>query len=337
MPSSKDVAKLAGVSQTTVSRVLNCPESVKDKTREKVLKAIDELGYIPDANARSLVGQKTHTISLISGPLHNPFYIDSTTEIVNYANQVGYKVNVHFTDGQTQPPYDFVLGNKIDGLIMSCVLRNDPIVERLQRLALPFVSFNRKHDLLGNYVEIDNFEAGKLAAEHLLALGHRNIVWLGGYDSASTFHNRYQGFKAVIDQSRLALSDLNIRTICYEETDNPDLAAMLGFMAGKSHSPTAICAATDSLAIDAINQLRAFNYSVPDDISVIGIDNVYLSGTPLIQLTTVGVLENRSIAREAIKNLINLIEYPGSLSDGSIRLTEPVTLYPRSTTRSVKA
>ena len=78
MPSSKDVAKKAGVSQTTVSRVLNTPDKVKEATREKVLRAIEALNYVPDANARSLVQKRTGTITLISGPLHNPFFVDST-------------------------------------------------------------------------------------------------------------------------------------------------------------------------------------------------------------------------------------------------------------------
>ncbi len=90
--SSKDVAKHAGVSQTTVSRVLNTPELVKPKTVEKVMKAIEDLNYIPNDIARSLVQKKTGIITLISGPLHNPFFVDTTTAIVNYVNARGYKL-----------------------------------------------------------------------------------------------------------------------------------------------------------------------------------------------------------------------------------------------------
>ena len=96
MASSKDVAKKAGVSQTTVSRVLNAPEQVRPETRDKVLAAIAALNYVPDANARSLVQQKSYSISLISGGLENPFFVDSTTEIINFATRAGYRVNVHF-------------------------------------------------------------------------------------------------------------------------------------------------------------------------------------------------------------------------------------------------
>ena len=94
--SSKDIAKYAGVSQTTVSRVLNTPNLVKEKTYKKVMVAIDKLNYIPDGNARSLVQNKTGRIALISGPLSNPFFADATTSIVNYANKHGFKINVHF-------------------------------------------------------------------------------------------------------------------------------------------------------------------------------------------------------------------------------------------------
>ena len=98
MVSSKDVAKHVGVSQTTVYRVLNMPQTVKKPTLDKVMKAIDELNYIPNGHARSLVQNKTNTIALLSGPLHNPFFVDTTTAIVNYANEKGFRVNVQFVN-----------------------------------------------------------------------------------------------------------------------------------------------------------------------------------------------------------------------------------------------
>lgn len=340
MPSSKDVAKKAGVSQTTVSRVLNNPLAVSEKTRAKVMDAIETLGYIPDANARSLVSQKTHTISLISGPLHNPFFVDSTSEIIRYANQLGYKVNVHFSDGEIESVYDMVLSHKTDGLIMSCVLFDDPIVYRFQKLNLPFICFNRRHESVGNYVEMDNMEAGRLALRHLLSLGHRDILWIGGGLEMSTFRHRYLGFREEIDKVSgfSGYENLRIKTVNYKETDSPDLAVMMRSLISNQAMPTAICAATDALAIEAINTLIELGFSVPDDISVIGIDNVRKSATPLVQLTTIGISDQSQLGEIAIRMLIQKIESKGceEVAIKDVRITKAVSLFERKTTKSLQ-
>lgn len=342
MPSSKDVAKKAGVSQTTVSRVLNNPSAVAPDTREKVLRAIEMLGYIPDANARSLVSQKTHTISLISGPLHNAFFVDSTTEIIKYANQVGYKVNVHFSDGNIDDVYDMVLSYKVDGLILSCLLWEDPIIYRLQKLKCPFISFNRRHRFVGNYVELDNFEAGRIAVRHLMDNGHRNILWVGGSMKMSTFRNRYLGFKYETNLmvKMPGYENLRIRAVNYKETDQPDLEVMLQSLINNHAIPSAICAATDSLAMGLMNGLIKLGFSIPKDISIIGIDNVSASASPLVQLTTVGVADQSQLGDIAIRQLINRIENQNNhdsyeeISE-DIRITKPVSLFERRTTRKV--
>ncbi|MDH2926761.1 LacI family transcriptional regulator [Lonepinella koalarum] len=333
MPSSKDVAKKAGVSQATVSRVLNYPELVKEKTREKILKAIDELGYIPDANARSLVSKKTYAISLISGPLSNPFYVDTTTHIVNYATSLGYKVNVHFsTVENAKSIYELALSHKIDGLIMSCVLLNDPIVEQLQKLGLPFVSFNRRHNNVGQFVEIDNFAAGVQALQHLLDYGHKDILWIGASDIVSTFKNRFLGFKQGLKQ--LKKQEIKVRSINYKHLDRPDLKKLLQRLHQSGKLPTAICAATDAIAIDAMDVLVSLGLKVPQDISVIGIDNVELSQNHLIQLTTVGNKDNLCLGLMAIKKLIEMIETEPNAQD-DFRITLPVSLFLRGSTQKI--
>lgn len=338
MPSSKDVAKKAGVSQTTVSRVLNNSSAVAEGTRQKVLQAIEALGYIPDANARGLVSQKTYTISLISGPLHNAFFVDSTTDIIKYANQVGYKVNVHFSDGNIDGIYDMALSHKVDGLIFSCMLWEDPIVYRLQKLKFPFISFNRRHRFVGNYVEIDNFEAGRMAVRHLMEQGHRDILWIGGSMTMSTFRNRYAGFKYETELAATmpGYEHLKIKAVNYKETDQPDLEVMMQSLMNNRAVPTAICAATDSLALEMINCLIHLGFSVPQDVSIIGIDNVRVSASPLVQLTTVGVADQSQLGDIAIRQLIRMIEYQDKQQDvEDIRITKPVALFERRTTRPI--
>src|SRR5699024_1553030 len=120
MVSSKDVAKKAGVSQSTVSRVINNPETVSKVRREKVEKVMKDLNYIPDSIARSLISNKTNQISLISGTLINPFFVEATREIVSYAYKKGYTVNVFFEeDFSREDLYDKVFSQKTEGIILS--------------------------------------------------------------------------------------------------------------------------------------------------------------------------------------------------------------------------
>lgn len=339
MTSSKDVAKKAGVSQTTVSRVLNSPEKVRAHTRAKVMSAIAALNYVPDANARGLVQKKTYTLSLISGPLHNPFFVDSTEEIVRFATRAGYRVNVHFADShRTEDAYHAAFSNRSDGIILSCMLLDDPVMARLQQLAIPYICFNRRHRHGGNYVEIDNHAAGQLACRHLLELGHRDILWVGASPVVSTFHNRFAGFQSAVQEAKHApeAAPLKIRTINFKQLDKPDLSGLFKRLVDNHALPTAICAATDAMAIDMMDALSALGLSVPEDISIIGIDNVKLSSNGLIQLTTVGCAHERLLGLTAIDHLIARIEAQSAGSNlPEIRITEPVKLYLRRTTRAL--
>ncbi|CCG18606.1 transcriptional regulator [Taylorella equigenitalis 14/56] len=332
MPSSKDVAKRAGVSQTTVSRYLNTPDLLNQKTRQKVKAAIEELGYIPNASARSLVSQRTNVITLISGPFNNPFFVDSTEEIINYAHKRGYRVNVHFYDNEIDTIYEAALSNKVDGIIMSCVSLNDPIINRLHKSMIPYICFNRKHETEGHFVELDNFHAGQLAVQHLLELNHKHILWIGGSLEMSTFRNRYAGFRSVVDQ----YNQLKIKVVNYKNSNRPDLGIMFEELKKKGDLPTAVCAATDSLAIRTLNTLNTMGVSVPTHISVIGIDNVSLSSSPLINLTTVGVEDESQIGLIAIEKLIDQLSSSSS-DDNPIRITKSVKLFLRSTTAAIIA
>lgn len=330
MVSSKDVAKHAGVSQTTVSRVLNTPDSVKKPTLDKVMKAIEELNYVPNGHARSLVQNKTNTIALISGPLHNPFFVDTTAAIVNYANKLGYRVHVQFiNDEQITEAYASAIENKVDGLILSCVLLDDPIFEKLKQMKIPFITYNRKHKNNEWFVEIDNYKAGYLASQHVIDLGHKNIAWIGGPLSFSTYHNRYDGFCKAIADTSLNIYDSNIYMT---DTSLKSITSAFQKLINQQHPPTAICTGSDSIAMDVIDIAMQNGLKIPDDLSVIGIDNVGMSKHELIKLTTVGSASEQNLGFLAIKELIELVE---NKKKSCIKRTESVKLFYRNTTREV--
>ncbi|MGG1676717.1 LacI family DNA-binding transcriptional regulator [Neobacillus sp. NRS-1170] len=331
MVSSKDVAKHAGVSQTTVSRVLNTPEFVKKPTLDKVMKAIDELNYIPNAHARSLVQNKTNTIALLSGPLHNPFFVDTTSAIINYANEMGYRVNVQYVNDNKLPEaYATAFENKVDGIILSCILIDDPIFEKLKQLDIPFITYNRKHKKNENFVEIDNFEAGYLSAKHMIELGHKTIAWVGGPLTVSTFNNRYSGFLQAIIDYNLPFSE---QYIFNTDTSKQEISTAFHHLMKLEHRPTAICTGADALALNLIDDAISEDFRVPDDLSIIGIDNVDISQHGLIQLTTVGSISQQNLGLLAISELIEMIE---NKKNYCIKITEPVKIFNRRTTRKIE-
>ena len=327
MVSSKDVAKYAGVSQTTVSRVLNTPQLVTKNTYQKVMGAIEELNYIPDGNARSLVQKKTGIIALISGPLNNPFYVDTTTSIVNYANQNGFKTNVHFVNNENlQETYNAVLENKVDGIILSSILIKDPIFNKLEKLNIPFITFNRKHESNQYFVEMDNEQAGYLAIEHLIKNGHQAVCWIGGPLNISTFKGRYEGFKKALQKNALAIETF---TVFNTDTSKEALYKTFLELEKRPEKPTAICAATDAIALNMLNFYITAGYKVPEDISIIGIDNVEMSSHASINLTTVGTSSSVGLGQMAIEKLIEMIDQKNKTC---VQITKSVRLFERNTT-----
>lgn len=331
MVSSKDVAKHAGVSQTTVSRVLNTPELVKKPTLDKVMKAIDELNYMPNLHARSLVQNKTGAIALLSGPLHNPFFVDSTTAIVNYANEKGYRVSVQFVnDEKLSEAYATAFEHKVDGIILSCMLLDDPIFDKLKRMEIPFITYNRKHKNNEHFVEINNFQAGYLAVKHMVELGHTKVAWVGGPLSVSTFNDRYLGYKKAVNDFQLDVPD---SFVFNTDTSKQDIASAFEKLKSLEDRPTAICGGSDSLALFLIDEAFLHGLSIPNDMSIIGIDNVDLSKHGSIQLTTVGSISEKNLGFLAIQELIEMIE---NKKNSCVQITESVKVFKRSTTRTLK-
>lgn len=332
MVSSKDVAKRAGVSQSTVSRVLNNPSKVSKTNVEKVIRAMEELNYRPNSIARSLVSKKTKTIALISGPLHNPFFVETTTSIVNYAKEKGYNTTVFFEKGDNMSVYESVLKHQVDGIILSSIFMDDPIYAELEKLDIPVMMFNRKCRRGGNYVEVDNFRAGKMATEHLLKLGHERIGFIGGPLYTSTFYGRYQGYVEALKCYGYEADRTLIRDTDTSESGVRD--AVLTLM-GRKNNPSAIFAATDSIAIFAIDTLKELGYDIPHDVSICGMDNINIARHRSFELTTVGQKSEKNLGQLGIEHLFRMIE-SGGKGETPVQMTLEPVLYERKTTAAPK-
>ncbi|RAV23017.1 LacI family transcriptional regulator [Paenibacillus contaminans] len=331
--SSHDVAKLAGVSQSTVSRVLNGSSLVKPETVEKVEKAMKELQFRPNLVARSLVKNKTNTIALISEHLYNPFYVETTDKIVNIAAEKGYNVLVYFHFiGDDASLYQTVLSHRVEGIVMSSILIDDPIYSELEDLNIPFVTFNRKHRKGGNYIELNNGKAAELAVDHLAALGHRRIAYIGGPLHASTFYDRHEGYKEAMRRRGLKVLKPWIKMT---DTREESIKAACGDLIKlrDSERPTAMIAATDAIALECLDYLHKAGIRVPEQMSLCGMDNIKISAHHAIQLTTIGAISAKNMGELAIERLIAILEQEEERPMPERCTLEPILINRKTTAR----
>lgn len=326
MVSSKDVAKKAGVSQSTVSRVINNPNTVSKDKRNKVEEVMEELNYIPDSVARSLISNKTNQISLISGTLNNPFFVEATKIIVKYAYKKGFAVNVFFEeDFNHENLYSTVFSQKTEGIILSSMYYESKHFDELRKLKIPYMMFNRKHIEGGNFVEIDNEQAGYIGAKYLVSKGHQHIHFFSGELEKSTFLGRYSGYCKAMEELNIPkeCKGISITAQTSEEIEK-EIKKILMY----KNRPTAIFAATDMIALTLIDCLQNLGYKIPDDIAVIGIDNTETLRHSSFNLTSIGPIEEGILSSIAIEHLFKMIEEG---RENNFQKTIPCQLYERGT------
>lgn len=333
MISSIDVARKAGVSQATVSRVLNNPESVKPETRKKVLLAMEQLQYFPNQIARSLVTNTTRAIALISGSLQNGFFVETTDAIVQIAKRKGYKTIVYFEDENKVPNlFDLIMSNKVDGVLLSLIKLDDPLVERLGEMNIPCVFFNRRPRTGGHYVTLENSLAVSLVTRHLLDLGHRKIAYISGNTQFSTFYERSLGFTRVMQEHNVAIHP---EWVHYLDTPTAEIEKVTFNMLNRPERPTAIICSTDTMALACMDVILSMGLRIPEDISLTGIDDIRMASHQAIQLTTVGH-QKFSMGQIAAESLFELIERKNA-DAAPIQITLKPELVIRKTTGPVKA
>lgn len=284
MATRNDVAKLAGVSGATVSRVLSNPEVVSESTRAKVMDAVRALDYHPSYSGQMLKQKQTRQILFFCPDLFNPFYVHVFYGMDDYAQEHGYNIVLsrHFDKISVER-------GRYDGVIL-CALEDKEFqssVEYLNSLSIPFVTAAfYKENINVHSVSIDYQQSTSLAVNHLYELGHRNIAYVS---DTSSFDAKYN---AVNNQVRLK-SDMNCQRMVL--TPAPELYPN-HYEAGSLYAeqilreisqPTAVIAANDAIATGLLSGLTSVGLHVPADLSVIGFDDTHLSRFTIPALTTV--------------------------------------------------
>lgn len=305
---SNDVAKKAGVSQSTVSRVINNYPYIRSDTKQKVLQAIEEMGFTPDEVARSLTKRKTATIGLIVGDISNSFFAETAKIIISEARKRGFDVILSDTDHEKEnlkKSIDMLVGKRVEGIIIGSVERTEEEVDRLYESQTPVVLFNtRMEDSLCDYFVLDNNRGAKMAMDYLFRKNHQRIGFISPPAKYSTLYERMEGYKQALTEQGIEYDP----GLLYNDTIEPEeIKKYLKAILSPPHPATAVFAASDQIAVTVLEQCKRMNIRVPEDLAVIGFDDIHLSSNPFIDLTTISQ-KHKMMSLSAVERLIELIK-----------------------------
>lgn len=288
-PSIQDVARLCGVAPSTVSNALSGRRYVSEETRQRVLAAAEQLGYRANTLARSLRMQRSWTIGLVIANINNPFYPDIARGIEDIAAKQSWNLILCNTDyqlGRQEQALRALLDRSVDGVILASH-PNDSQIEQLVKSSVPYVLLNKGHGAIsGDYVGIDNEKGAMLATEHVIGLGHKRLAFICGHKESDAADHRLDGFIKTVIKHGLTVPDSRIAPGAFD-FDSGRLAAER--ILREPDRPTAVIAASDMMALGVIGAAMDAGLKVPEDLSVVGFDDILMARMPGIQLTTVHV------------------------------------------------
>lgn len=282
---SHDVAALAGVSQPTVSRALRGDSRVSEATRERVVAASAKLGYIPSERGRSLSTRRTRRVGVVVDDLSNPFYLQLLDALHRELEANDTKMVM-----LTSPPgglerAERLVDDSIDGVVLTTVRVGSNVPAELERRSFPFVLLNREVDgAVADCCVADNVGGGKLVADELARLGHRDVGAIFGPRHTSTGRDREAGFRAGLAAHGLRLDEAHARR--GEFSFESGYREMTALAEGRA-MPSAVFCANDVVALGALNAAKALGVNVPGDVSVIGFDDIEMAAWELVRLSTV--------------------------------------------------
>lgn len=278
-----DVAKLAGVSQSSVSRVYFEGASVSDKTRKRVLEAAAELGYRPNVYARSLITNQSKIIGLVMKNVQNPFYAHVLKRFSSIFKQQGYSILFVSTNNDEIQDEDVetLLNYNVAGVIVTDATMSQEVGEEFKKSHIPIVFFNRKpRNNVYHSISCNNLQAGRSIAQFLLATGSTELALVTGNEDTSTSIERKKGFCEILDQQNIPLRTYN-SDYTYEGGYNTAMSIL-----EENQLPSAIFVANDIMALGLLDAFRKYKVLIPEHTRVIGFDNIAMTSWPAYELTT---------------------------------------------------
>ena len=307
-----DVAQQAGVSTASVSYALNGQPGISEETRAMILQTARRLGFRPNRLARALRNGRSHVIGLLLADISNPFYPKLAAGVIRGAEALGYQTFVSDTHGGHQSltkAVDALHDHQCDGLIFTSLTEEDrPMLDELARTATPFVQIVRHlPDLAADFVGVDDVASGRLAAEHVLAQGCRDIALLPGPQASSASRDRLNGVRQALEAAGVVITPED--SVECDLTYEAGYAGAVTLLSSHTAPPHAIICGNDMIALGAIDVITDKGWQVPEDVAVVGFDNMPFSSSKLIQLTTVAIPQEE-IGATAVQLLVERLSDP---------------------------
>lgn len=307
----RDIARLAEVSTATVSHVINGTRYVSDEVKEKVRAVIERTGYTPNAHARNLATRQAHTFGLILSDLSNPFFPELVKSIQECAVELGYDLtmaNTNYDPERTLASVQRMLEQRVSGVAVMTSEMDVSLAARLaaREVAVVFLDVGEVGPYVSNIVI--NYEKGiRAGVEHLLGLGHRRIAYISGPLRLKSAQRRHLAFTRTMKKYA---STLQTEPLVFEGDFKATggQRAIVEMLRAKP-LPTAVMAANDLMAMGAMRELRKAGLRVPDDISVVGFDDILFSALSDPPLTTLA-LPREEIGRAAVEALCQTLKTP---------------------------
>lgn len=304
-----DVAREANVSMATVSRVVNNNPNVKPQTRKKVFDAIEKLGYRPNAVARGLASKKTTTVGVVIPDISNAIFAEVARGIEDIANMYHYNIILCNADKKKEKEIRVIntlLEKQVDGLLFMGGAVTDEHIQAFKTSTVPIVlcATTDEREMYPS-VDIDHEAAARDAVRALIRQGHRRIAMISGsLQDPSNGYARFQGYKTALQEAGLSVDEDLVRIGNYRYESGVETAR---YFLEQNPRPTAIFAANDEMAIGAIHAIQDAGFRVPEDISVISVDNIRMASMVRPQLTTVAqpMYDIGAVAMRLLTKLMN--------------------------------
>ena len=336
-PTISDVAELAGVSKSTVSAVINDKDTVKESTRQRVQRAIDELNYRPRPWARREFGSpEGKSLGLVIKEAQNPYYAEVLGGIQSAALEEGYVVSVSSSEGDYKAEKRIarqLTEHGVNGLIIAPILDDESDLSHifeLRRRNIPLVLLESVRGIQASIIDVDNVMASYEAVRHLMSQGHSRIVHFAGPKYSQHSEERASGVRHAFSKSRSVFDESFILQVGDALEDGYRVG--LEYFGGADHRPTAVTCYNDLVAIGLLRALRELEIGVPDEVSVVGFDNLALLDYLSIPLTTVSV-PKFEMGYSAAQMLFQQIEAHQSLPQKKVTLDAHLII--RGTTRAL--
>ena len=308
--SISDIAEICGVSKSTVSRVINNkPDGVSEKTKNRVLKVIDELNYRPSLLARSVATKHSELIGLIIPDISNLFYPEIIHGVSTYLAKHGYSMILAHSGYNQETEKELLLSmvdKRVDGVIICSGISNEEFLKEYKKYEIPLASIGRTYDNYLSDLSIsgDNVKGAKLATRKLLSTGNTKIALLSGHSEVAGTKQRIEGYKQALNDAGIEFDKNLVFHGDYTIESGTKMAEEL--IKSKTEF-TAVFGGSDLIAIGAIKALNRAKISIPDEVEVMGFDNIYLSEVFEPPLSTISK-PHYDMAVEISRKLLCLIQ-----------------------------